>query len=382
MENRGREFKKAVAIMVGTVIGAGIFGLPYAVSKVGWGLGMLYLFILGLLTLTVNLCYGEVVLRTQENCQMGGYARKYLGRFGSTLISASLILGIYGGLLAYTIGVGNFLYISLGEFIGGSALLYSLIFWFLASLVIFRGLKTIALVELTTMILLLFFATVLSGISLPFVDINNLLTFKTGELFFPFGVFLFALGGASAVPIMKEVLGERQQMKDFFKANVLGLLIPILIYGIFITLVLGVTGSETTEQAIGGLAKIMGPEILIIGSIFGIIVMTTSFLANGFVLREVYHKDYNLSVWMATILTCGVPLIIFLLGMRDFVTVIGIAGTILGAFQGVLLLMMYYRARKRGNRKPEYVFGLPVWVAGVICLVFLGGLLSQILLLF
>jgi len=368
--------------MAGTVIGAGIFGLPYAVAKVGWGMGLVYLLVLGVLTLVVNLCYGEVVLRTREKCQMSGYAQKYLGRSGKTLITISLTLGIYGGLLAYTIGVGNFLYITLGTIIGGSAMLYSLIFWLIASVAIFRGLGSIAWIELTTVGLLICLAAGLGGISLPFINLDNLLTFSAKELFFPFGVFLFALGGASAVPVMREILGRSKDIKSMFKANVWGLLIPILVYAVFITFVLGVSGADTTEQAIGGLARVLGPGVLVAGSLFGIIVMTTSFLANGFVLRELYRQDYKLPAWVATLLACGVPLLIFMLGLRDFVTVIGISGGILGGFQGILLVMMYYRARKLGNRQPEYFIKLPALLAGLIYILFALGLLYQVFNLF
>ncbi len=368
--------------MIGTVVGAGIFGLPYAAAKVGWGVSLIYLLVLGLAVLVVNLCYGEVVLRTRQKYQMAGYAEKYLGLSGKTLISLSLLFGIYSGLLAYTIGVGNFLFDVLNPIFGGTALIYSLLFWLAASFAIFRGLGVVAWIELSVVIGLICLTFLLGGSSLPFINLEHLSTFNARELFFPFGIFLFALGGATAVPVMRDILGRGRNLKGLFKACLLGVLVPVIIYTIFITFVVGVSGPNTTEQAISGLAGQMGVGVLILGGLFGALAMATSFLANGFVLRELFRQDYHFPAWLSTVMACGVPLIIFLFGLRDFITVIGISGSILGGFQGILLIMMYFRAKKLGNRQPEYFLRVPAWLAGAIYIIFAFGLLYQILSLF
>ena len=150
--------------MIGTIIGAGIFGVPYAISKVGFGIGVLYLFGLGTVVLLVTLAFGEVILRTKGNHQMSGYAEKYLGVWGKRVLTFSLIFGIYGALLAYTIGIGNFLYVLLGPFIGGNAFIYSMIFYGVASLAVLIGLGVVEKVE----DLMVFLILVLIGIVLIF----------------------------------------------------------------------------------------------------------------------------------------------------------------------------------------------------------------------
>jgi len=376
MLQKNNQFFKAVSVLVGTVIGAGIFGLPYAVAKVGFVIGGVYILIIGLAILAVNFCYGEVVLRTKEHCRMSGYAEKYLGRWGKALITISLVLGLYGALLAYTIGVGNFLYDILNPYLGGTPFVYSLIFWLIASLAIFRGLGIIASVELFMVGLLVFMVISVFGFSLPEINLTNLTYFNFENLFFPFGVVLFALGGATAVPTMREVLKDK--IKLLKKSIIWGMVIPILLYIIFCLSVVGITGYATTEQAIGGLARVLGREVLFIGGFFGILTMTTSFLALGYVLRELYHQDYKIPRSLASGLTCLVPLIIFVLGLRSFVKVIGVSGSILGGFQGILLIMMYYKSKKSGDRKPEYSFNLPKPVAYFLYLLFTFGVVYQV----
>ncbi|GAI14239.1 unnamed protein product, partial [marine sediment metagenome] len=125
---------RATAVLIGTVIGAGIFGLPYAFAKVGYIPGLFYLLVFAVVFLITNLCYGEVVLRTKDELEMPGYVQRYLGKWGKWLIAISLILGIYGALIAYVIGVGGFLHAILGPVLGGGQILWSLIFWGIASL--------------------------------------------------------------------------------------------------------------------------------------------------------------------------------------------------------------------------------------------------------
>ena len=60
MKLKSRLFS-SIAILIGTIIGAGIFGIPYAISKVGFGIGVIYLLVLGAVILVVTLAFGEVV---------------------------------------------------------------------------------------------------------------------------------------------------------------------------------------------------------------------------------------------------------------------------------------------------------------------------------
>ncbi len=379
MKNKEGNFYKSVSILVGTVVGAGVFGLPYVVAKIGFIPGMVYLIILAAAVLIVTLGYGEVVLRTKGNYQMSGYVGRYLGNKGKFFITLSLILGIYGGLLAYTIGVGNFLFAILHPFLGGTPLIYSLIFWLVASSAVFYGLDIIAPLELFMVGLLVFVIFFIFGISLPEIRLSNLTYISFHYLFLPFGVMLFALGGASAIPAMKEVLEKGKQLSSLKKAIILGMVIPVIIYLVFSFAVVGVNGPATSEQVVSGLSPVLGRKIVYLAGILGILTMATSFLALSYVLKGVYQRDYHLSPFIASFLTCSLPLIIFLLGLRSFVQVLGISGAILSGFQGILLLMTYQRAKQLGNRRPEYELKLPHFFLYLLYFIFSLGIIYQII---
>lgn len=370
-----KNFIQATSILIGTIVGAGIFGLPYAFAQVGFMAGLFYLLFFGAIFLIAKFCYAETILRTKDDMEMSGYVHRYLGKKWQILITASLVLGIFSALIAYTIGVGEFLYAILTPLIGGSKIFWSLCFWALASILVFKGIGIISKVELLMALGLIIIVLVVFGISYPYIDLNNLGSFRPENFLFPYGAVLFSLGGATAIPTMRRMLNNN--IKLLRKAIILGLSIPVLIYIIFSLTVIGVSGSSTSEIAITGLAKITNHGVLFIGGIFGILAMTTSFLALAHVLRELFRRDYKIKKFPAWALTVFIPLIVFILGLRSFIVVISFAGGVLSGIQGIALIASYYKAKKMGDREPEFTFNLTKPIAYFICAIFLFGIVYQ-----
>ncbi|MBL7141698.1 hypothetical protein ISS21_01215 [Patescibacteria group bacterium] len=368
-------FIRSTSVLVGTIVGAGIFGLPYAFAKSGFIIGLFYLLILTIVFLIIQFCYAEVILRTKADLEMPGYVSRYLGKKGKILITLSLVLGIYGALTAYLIGVGEFLFSLLNPLIGGSQIFWSLVFWAIASCLVLRGIDIVSQVEVVMALGLIFVVLLVFALSYPYLDLNNLKTINLQNLFFPYGVVLFALGGASALPTMRRILGNKVGLMR--KSLILGILIPVLIYIIFCFSVIGVSGPNTSETALTGLAKLTNGRVLLIGGIFGILAMTTSFLALGFILRELIHRDYKVPLIPAWSLTVLVPILLFLLGLRSFILVISFAGGILSGIQGIVLIAAYYKAKIQGDRAPEFSFNLAKPIAYFIYLIFILGIIYQ-----
>ncbi len=375
-----RDFWKSTALLMGTSIGAGIFALPYAVSKIGMVYGGLYIVALGLITLLITLMYGEVVLRTQKREQMTGYANLYLGPWGKRLTLLSLVFGMYGALIAYIIEVGVFLHALLGPLLGGTALIYSLLFFVLVAMALWKGLKTIAAIE---GVLICFLVAVLAGIvalAVPVFSRANLVTpnFSLTDLFLPYGVILFAFGAAAIVPDMAHLLRAGGKSRWLLRSITVGTLAVLVLYFVFTLAIVGVTGAHTTEGAIVGLGSVLGTGIMTLGALFGVLTMTTAFLTIGQVMTEVYWLDYGVPKFWAWWLTVAVPLVIFLLGWTNFVSIIGIAGAIMGGFQGILILFMWEKARAKGNRQPEYHIPLSWPAAALLFLIFSLGIIYQV----
>src|SRR3989338_6656793 len=168
-------------------------------------------------------------------------------------MSLSLVLGIYAALVAYIIGAGRFLFEIFGPTFGGSELWYNFLFWIIASIIVWRGIGTVAWFELGMIGVLCVVVFINFGMSARHIELSNFSLIDTAYLFLPYCLTLFSIGGASAIPTMRRLLiGQEKKMK---KAITVGLLIPVAIYLIFIISVVGVTGINTTEEGVIGLAS-------------------------------------------------------------------------------------------------------------------------------
>jgi len=369
MEKRGLE---AIATLIGTVIGAGILGIPFVVAQAGFFTGLVNILVIGVLILILKLYLGEVVLRTKGNHQLTGYAEKYLGKWGKRIMAFVMLFGIYGALLAYLVGEGE----ALSAIFGGSSFMFSILFFIFVSVLIYIGLRLIKKSELVLTGVILFIVLLISFFSLKYVDLSNVTGFNLGKIFLPYGVVLFAFLGTAAIPEMKEILGkERKKLK---KCIITGSLLIISVYLLFTFFVVAVTGVGTSEIATVGLGEIMGKRMLLFGNLFAVFAMATSFLTLGLALKEMYNYDYGLSKKTSWGLTCFVPLVLFLLGFNSFIKIIGYAGSIAGGLDGILIVLMAWKAVKMGDRKPEYRIVKGKLVGIVLMIVFVLGILYQL----
>ncbi len=371
----------AVATMVGYIIGAGILGIPYAVVKSGFLAGLISIIVLGVAVMLLNLYLGEVVLRTKEKHQLTGYAEKYLGNTGKWLMVFVMVFGSYGALIAYIIKEGQFLNALLSPILGGNEIVYSIIFFIAATYLVYAGIKAIEKSELFMVSFILIIVALLLITSFSSISIENLSGFNTAGFFIPFGVILFAFNATGSIPeIAIELRKNKKLMK---KAIIIGALIPIIIYTLFTALVVGVTGAETTDGAILGVAEKIGGIVLAFGTIFGMLVLATSFIAIGLALKEMYMFDFRLKRATAATLACFIPLAIFFLILylkihNAFYKVIDITGSIVVPLDAILIVLMARKAKKYGDRKPEYQMNRLGTIGIIIAALFLIAFFNQI----
>ncbi len=204
----------------------------------------------------------------------------------------------------------------------------------------------------------------------------NLSEFSLSKIFIPYGVILFAFVGAAAVPEMKEVL--RRNKKELKKSIIIGSLIPLIMYALFAFAVVGVFGGNVTEVATVGLGLEFGKVIVIFANLFAVFAMTTSFLGLGLALREVYDYDYKLNERLSWVLACFVPLIVFLLGFKSFIKVIGLTGIFAGGLEGILIVLMLWNAKKRSERNPEYSLGFVKLIGIILIIIFVLGIINGV----
>lgn len=383
-------FLEGVCILTGTIIGAGVLAIPYALMKAGFLTGLINLFVLSTATILLYLYLGEVILRTKKKHQLTGYAQEYLGNKGRRLMAFSMVFGNYGALIAYLIGVGRSLSILSGtqnnvlNLLGISLsfnFIFSLLFFVLGSAIVYLGIKGVGRSELFMDGIIIFVVIFISIIAIFGLHIDNLVSFNVSKIFLPYGVILFALAGAVAIP---EVNEELENKKSLRKAILIGSLIPIFIYFLFSFAVVGACGKETTEIATNCLSNKFGGFIMVLGNLFAILAMATSFFTIGLGLKEMYNYDYRIKEKKAWFLACFIPLILFIiifffLKEEIFFKTIGITGGIAMTLEGILIVWMFNRAKKLGERKPEYSIKENKFISILLIVIFLMGMIYTIL---
>lgn len=369
----------ASATLMGTIIGAGVLGIPYVVAQSGILLGIINILGVGLALLILHLCLGEITLRTKKLHQLTGYIEKYLGRKGKYFMIFSMTVGIYGALIAYIIGEGEILKM----IFGGSTIIYSLIFFAIATYVIYKGVKTTGRTDMILITLMILIIAVIGILSFDKIDPTNLTGIHWANIFLPYGVILFAFVGTAAVPELREEL--EQNKKQMKKAIILGSIIPITIYIIFALIVVGIIGLNNFNAlppneriATIALGIFADPRLLIAANIFAALAMFTSFIGLGLALKGMYEIDLKFHKTAALIFTVIPPLIIALTGMAHFIAVLDFTGAIAGGVDGILIMIAFWAAKKHGDRKPEYTINIGKITTAVLILMFGLGIVYQL----
>jgi len=352
-------FLLALSTLVGTTIGAGIFGLPSVVAQSGIVVSLLYLVVLGGGVLLLHLFLGEVALRTKEKHRIIGYSRMYLGRWAEFLAVFSTVFGVVGSLLAYLIVGGDFLGVVAGDFISFSPATYSLIFWVFLSAFIFKGIQLIAKAEFFMNLALFAAVAVVFAAAAPHVKIENIPLVTSSGILLPFGVVFFAFVGWAAIPEIADLFKKRKDRKSLDNVVITSSLVVGALYLLFAFFVVGVSGAATTEEALQGLLPFLGKGVVTVGALFGLIAIAASYLVLGNYLKNSLRYDYKVPALVAAGVAVFTPLLLYVIGFREFIQILGVVGGVVGVVEGFLITSLFIAARKKGTRKPEYVVRIP-----------------------
>lgn len=355
-------FIKTLSVFVGTIIGVGIFGLPYVASKAGFLVVLFYFLAMSFVVIVIHMIFGKVVLGTERLYRLPGFVGEYMGPNWKKITLMTIGSGLVGALLAYLIVGGAFLEYFFAPYFGGNNIIYTLIFFGAGAYLILRGIKHISQVEFV--LLIVFFAILISIFvkTLPFINFNN---FQRTDLTFitlPYGVALFALWGSALIPEAEEMLGD--SAKRLLKWVIIsGILLAAITYLFFIFMVFGVTGQNTSKEAISGLSNALGNGVIRLGFIFGVITCFTSFITLGLTFKKMLWYDFGLSPKISWAIACFTPLFLFFFGFKEFIDVIGLTGAVSLGFEAIITVFLYqmFLKKKFSRKMNPLLYILPVF---------------------
>jgi len=336
-----KRFLMAAMILSGTIIGAGVFSLPYVFREIGFLWGIFYLAFFTAVYFAVHVMYASTIEARDGNHQFFYYAREYLRRpFGDIaawviLIELLLVLAVYLMLVPVFAPL----------VFGGGGIMALLVFWLLGSVFMFARLELVGWAEflgalgIILIVAVLFVAGFLKGgafATAPGLKLNIF------ALLLPFGPILFSLSGRPAIgKVVEEHRKAGVEGKPFSlkKSIFWGTAIPSAIYLIFIFSVLRLNPAITPET-LNGLNFLPMPLLLILG-LMGLITLWTSYFMVAINVKDILVVDLGWRKLIAGGLVAAVPLGLYFAGVQNFLSAVSFTGGIFLALEGIFVTMMW-----------------------------------------
>lgn len=325
--------------LAGAIIGIGFLAIPYVVYRVGLFRGLVFLGLFGLLCWLLNMAYAQVVLVDKENFQLSGYGQKYWGWPGRVLGGLAVLVNANGAMLAYLIGLGNFLHFL---FPANSSFFWVLTFWLIALGLAILGLKIIIRVGSLATLLLIFLVFAFLAWGITEVNLSNFTASNQESFILVASVFFFAYAGFTVIPEVGEIVNFDK--KTMLRAITLGSLLPIILYSLFAGISLGILGDRVSEEFVFGLSHLSFFWSRLV-AVMAILTIISSFFAFSFVLREFWNKDFGWGKTVSLGLAFLPSLLLYLLGFRDFITVISLTGGISCLLVVIVILFCWLKER-------------------------------------
>lgn len=369
-----KNYYLATAVMLGYIIGVGMFGLPWVVSRAGVLTFGFFIISLGLVQYLLHLIYAHVILVTKTYHRLPGYAGVYLGKKGRALVFVAKLLGNYSALLAYIIITGIFLNQLLGPYLGGSEFLYASALFLIEAAIVYFGIKMIARAELVMTGALFLVVGLIIWQGRNFIEAGNYVVLDWKYFLLPYGATLFALDGGGALPIVAKLLNRRPEaMKSVIR---LCAWLSVATIAIFTLVIVGISGSRTSPDALAGVKLILNDGVVFFSLIFGVLTMITSFLGVAEAVRETLWWDFKLNKNLAWAIAVFIPYFLYLLNIKNLIWIISFAGAVAGGLSGIFLILIF---KKSGAKEsPLFKRRLPDLITGLLVGLFGCGILYEI----
>lgn len=375
------KFLLGAGLLAGTIIGAGVFILPFVFAQAGVLTGLAYLVFFTWLVFAVHAMYADVVARTEGDHRLVGFSGLYLGIWGRRIALVINFIGLLLALVVYLILGGRFAHLIWPLPIGSLVFL----FWALGTLMIFWKIRRLALGELLATISMILLIVLLVSSSFARNDFSLLLDFSRFSLplvslpniFLPYGAILFALWGRTAIPPLVRMLKGKISAELLKKTILAGVFISALVYLFFVFGVLNYSVRlPITEDALSGLLMVLPAGLVWLIGLLGLLALFTSYAVIGRNIYQGLTLDVKANKLVAGLGVALIPMLIYLAGFRSLISLVGVVGGIFIAAEGILIPLIWLKASKQ-NTERALIKRLPSVLPYFLMAVFIGGIVYQ-----
>lgn len=371
MERKQLTLVSATSLIIGHGVGSGILAVPYLASLNNLASILIvcclaYLLNLGLHLMIASISYAHHGAQLVECFKRSLFSSKLFSWLVFILLGFSVMINIAG----FLTGAQSVLV----TWLALPPILATLAYYFVASSLVFFGLKLVGIAQsyaVAAMIVVLSFLLLMSLQSIQPIQ------FHTGSFKASLALFSMVSFSLSAVMSVPQVVKGVQNKKDIFLSITLGSAVNFgLIVMITLTTLLG-AHQITQRGALVDLAESLGGWVSIIGYVFSLLALSTSFWANALNLQDVIKEQLHTSKLMSWLIASLPCLFLSLAGLASFVGFVRLAG-IVQILTGLACVASFHNIRKKGQTLfLDKLGGLPVQLVIVLgsVLASLGALL-------
>jgi len=368
-----RRFVLPVSLLSGTIIGAGVFSLPFVFVAGGWAVGLAYLAGFGVVFTLIHLMYADILLQDGGH-DFVGYARRYLGAWAGRLAFVMTVVGMVLALTVYLVLSASFSSVLLPDWSAGTLVL---LFWTLGSLFMFFPVRGMAVLEALAVLVIVGIIGIIAVKGAPHME--RLLTVQPLDLrylFLPFGPVLFSYAGRVAIPSLLSYFKEEGLAPLYAKRAIIwGTALPAVAYLFFALGVVGLSGS-VSEDAVSGIVG-LSPAFLRTVGVLVLASLVSSYFVVGVSVMRILEKDLAAPRLLSAPLVIAAPLALYAVGLQDFLTLVSVSGGVFIALEGVFIALMWRKAHQARTPlllSPRFLYAVFALVA-----VFIGGAFYEIL---
>ncbi len=236
--------------------------------------------------------------------------------------------------------------------------------------------ESIALIFIIILILFFFI------LGLPHLNLASLNYINHSQIFLPYGILLFALSGASAVPEIYNYFHKKNitsQEINFKKPIVWGSIIPAILYLMFALGAIGILGTQNLNWDIIPQLVEKNTILGLATDLLGIFLIITSYFILALNFKNSLVFDLHFKNKIAWLFPIFLPLLFYLLGIHDFVKIIGFLGAAVLGIESFLNFLIHKKAQKKGQQNPPFIIKIPNGLRILIVALLIGGAILEII---
>ena len=347
MKNKQLTIVESACIITGYGIGGGVMAMPYLAQRNGCLMSLLILAAAFLASFILHVMIAELAVKSGGGSQIIEVFSRYLfqGKYKKVLTLAFFVimaLVLFTNLAAYISGAAEII----SELLGISLWLSRLLFYAAAASVVLFGLKAVGVSEKLAVGVIFLLVGLLACFSM--LHIQNPLPVNAGSItegLAYFGMGMFAFSAFFSVP--QAVSGLGGDGKKVRKAVFLGLLNNFILITV-ITVCALLSSAQVTEVAMIGWSKGIGSWAEMVGSLFTILAMLTTYWSISLALADIVEEQLKLSRRLCWVIATLPSLALTFAGLGGFMEFMRLAGGLIA----ILIALLVVPAFRKASREP------------------------------